>query len=186
MLHNYGPLEISHLDGETIFKFSWGKSRYIFLWSPEDGCMYYPANLNLRAPIVRADDEMIEVIYRGKVIYSCPAGVDNLSNTILNNMPYYAKPWYSDDPAVGGLTDSYGSIYLRYRGCSMYIKKEGGVNGPFDAFEFGVLVNANFQPIYEHCTIKEMCEFIYKNRSEVSGVNQDLNYFRLGKYVFGV
>lgn len=148
--------------------------------------MYYPANLNLRAPIVRADDEMIEVIYRGKVIYSCPAGVDNLSNTILNNMPYYAKPWYSDDPAVGGLTDSYGSIYLRYRGCSMYIKKEGGVNGPFDAFEFGVLVNANFQPIYEHCTIKEMCEFIYKNRSEVSGVNQDLNYFRLGKYVFGV
>lgn len=186
MLHNYGPLEIGHLDGETIFKFFCGKSRYNFLWSPEDGCMYYPADLNLNGPIVRADDEGIEVIYRGKVIYSCSASADNLSNTILNNMPYYAKSSFSKETEFSGLTNFYGFIYLRYKGCSMYMKCEGGIRGPFDVFEFGVLDNGNFQPIYEHCTIKEMCEFIYKNRSEVSGVKQDLNYLRLGGYVFGV
>ena len=189
MLYKYGPVIGENRMEDLVFRLDLYDKGHLMLWSMEDDCLYYPFDLDPHKPIIRANDEKIEVIYKGKVIYSCDPGVENLYDLIINNNSYFIRPISTSD-SYYDIILNFHLIYVKYKGDCLYIRNTSGYDGTYGELEFGVIKEGKKHILNPCCTLKDVSKFIYKNRCDVDCINRDMRFLWLdtidGGHVFEV
>ena len=115
---------------------------------------------------VQADLESINVIYKDQLLYSTSGGRRELIDTILkfrHNTIY-----------IGGTNQilGRGGYTLHLDKDEIYISAVDDRNGPFSLFDIGIkaIDDCNPRTLLTNCNLKEVSDFIYKNKQHIPGV----------------
>ena len=140
---------------------------WLFLVECISDCIIYPISHDRRECGVQADLESIHVIYKDQLIYSTGGGRKKLLDTILK--------FQHNTIYLGGANQilGRGGYTLHLDKDEIYIRTVDGSNGPFSLFEIGIKAMHHFNPqiISTNCNLKEVADFIYKNKQHIAGVS---------------
>ena len=130
-------------------------------------CIIHPVSHDRRECRVQADLESIHVIYKDQLIYSTSGGHKELLDTILKfqrNTIYIA----GSNQILGR-----GGWTLHLDKDEIYIGTVDDSIGPFSLFDIGIKAMDDFNPqiISTDCNLKEVADFIYKNKQHIAGVS---------------
>lgn len=142
-------------------------NKSIMVRCTSDGVMYPTFSMS---PVYRiqADLDSIKVIYKDQLIYSVNGGRDELlyiSNKYHNNIIYINL---NDHHSIF----SRAGYKLTLDEDDLYIRLMGGGNSAFGLFDIGIQVLKDSNPliISSNLSLKEVSDFIYKNKRRISFV----------------
>ena len=142
-------------------------NKSIMVRCTSDGIMY-PAFSISHVYRIQADLDSIKVIYKNQLVYSTIGGRDELlyiSNRYHNNIIYI-------NPKRSYNIVSRSGYVLCLDEDEIYIRPAGGSNSAFGLFDIGVKVLKDSNPriISTNLSLKEVADFIYKNKRRISVV----------------
>lgn len=166
LVEKYELTKSDAIDG--IYTVSDHGDRPIMVRYTSDGVIY-PAISRSYAYRIQADLDSIKVIYKGQLIYRTNGRGEELVDTIhkFHNNTIYIKPYkhFCIMQRAGY------SLYLDDD--EIYIRTADGGNSAFGLFDIGIKVLKDSNPliISFNLSLKEVADFIYKNKRRISFVN---------------